>query len=78
MTRSKICFKNIKKPFNFTLEGILFSIAIKSDTEKIFVTMGRLIDAKSSFINGKLYQTIGLINLNEIEKWNEIKNFRSR
>ena len=40
--------------------------------------MGRLIDANNSFINGKLYQTIGVINLNEIEKWNEIRNFRSR
>ena len=31
------------------------------------------MDAKYSLINGKLYQTIGVINLNEIKNWNEIK-----
>ena len=31
------------------------------------------MDAKYGLINRKLYQTIGIINLNEIKNWNEIK-----
>ena len=41
--------------------------------QKIFVTAGGLIDGKYSLINRKLYQTIGIINLNEINNWNEKK-----
>ena len=74
MTTSKICLKNIKKtPAKFTLEEPLFSSAIKNEREKIFVTTNRLIDVKYRLINRKLYQTIGIINLNEIKNWNEIK-----
>ena len=71
MARFKICLKNIKKPAKFTLKGLLFSSAVKNDTEKIFVTTGGLIDAKCGLINGKLYQTIGVINLNKIKNWNK-------
>ena len=52
---------------------LLFFIAIKNETQKIFVTVGGLMDAKYGLINGKLHQTIGTINLNEIKNWNEIK-----
>ena len=38
--------------------------AIKNETEKIFVTVGGLIDAKYGLINRK---AIGVINLNEIK-----------
>ena len=38
----------------------------------MFLTTGGLIDAKYGLINGKLYQTIGVINLKEIKNWNEI------
>ena len=45
--------KNVKKnPVKFTLEGLLFSTAIKNKTGKIFVTKNRLIDAKYILING--------------------------
>ena len=47
----------------------LFSSAIKNDTEKIFVTMVGLIKTKFDIINGKLYQTSGIINLNKIKNW---------
>ena len=47
--------------------------AIKNELEKIFVTVGGLMDAKYSLIIGNLYQTIGVINLNEIKNWNKIK-----
>ena len=71
-------FEKYKKiSVKFTLEGLLFSSAIKNETEKIFVTTNGLIDAKYGLINGKLYQTIGIINLNEIKNWNEIKKILS-
>ena len=41
--------------------------------EKIFVTVGGLMDAKYDLINEKQYQTIGIINLEKIKNWNEIK-----
>ena len=46
---------------------------IKNEIEKIFVTVGGLMDAKYRLINRKLYQIIGVINLNEIKHWKEIK-----
>ena len=74
MARSKTCLKNIKKTqSNLAFEGLLFSSAVKNKTEKIFVTVGGLMDAKYGFRNRKLYQTVGVINLNEIKNWNEIK-----
>ena len=66
--------KNIKKTFRSSLEWLLFLSAIKNETEKIFVTVGGLMDAKYGLIIGKLYQTIDVINLNEIKNWNKIKN----
>ena len=59
--------KYLKKSVKFSLEGLLFSSAIKNETEKIFVTVGGLMDAKYGLINRKLYQTIGVTNLNEIK-----------
>ena len=50
-----------------------FLSAIKNEAEKMFVAVGVLMDVKYSLINGKLYKTIGVINLNEIKNWNEIK-----
>ena len=45
-------FEKYKKAsVKFTLEGLLFSSAIKNDTEKIFVTTSRLIDGKYGLIN---------------------------
>ena len=54
-------------------KGCFFLRAIKTETEKIFVTVGGFMDAKYNLINKKLYQTIGVINLNEIKNWNKIK-----
>ena len=42
----------------------------------MFVTTNRLIDTKYGLIKGKLHQTIGVINLNEMKNWNKMKNPR--
>ena len=71
--KTKNMFGKYKKnSVKFSLEGLLFLSAMKIETEKIFVTAGGLMDAKYSLINGKLYQTIGVINLNDIKNWNKI------
>ena len=67
-------FKKYEKySIKFTLEGLLFSSAIKIDTEKIFVTTSPLADAKDALVNGKEYQTIVIINLNKIKNWSTIQ-----
>ena len=58
------------------LEGSLFSSSMKKDTEKIFLTTNGLVDAKYNLIDRILYQVIGIINLNKIKNWNEIKKSR--
>ena len=63
-----------KNSVKFSLKGLFLS-TIKNEAEKIFVTIGGLMDAKYGLINRKLYQAIGIINLNEIKNWNEIKKF---
>ena len=62
-----------KNSVKFSLEGLLFLGTIKNEMEKILVTVGGLMDAKYGLTNRKLYQTIGVINLNEIKNWNKIK-----
>ena len=52
---------------------MLFLSATKNETEKILVTVGGLMNTKYGLINGKLYQKIGVLNLNKIKNWNEIK-----
>ena len=52
---------------------MLFSSTITNETKKIFVTVVGLMEVKYGLINGKLHQTIGVINLSKIENWNKIK-----
>ena len=61
-------FEKYKKTLsNLALKDCFFLSAIKNETDKMFATVGGLMDAKYGLINRKLYQTIGVINLNEIK-----------
>ena len=42
-------------------------------THHIFVSCNGLNEAKESLINVKLFKTLGVINLTEIESWDKIK-----
>ena len=53
--------------------GILFLASIASDTKLIFVTCRELNDAKKSLIKGKIYSLIGIIDLQKINSWENIK-----
>ena len=57
----------------FKLESLTFSSSIKNNTEKIFSVTNGLSGAKYSLINGELFQTVGVINLSEIENWQKMK-----
>ena len=62
-------FEKFKKnSVEFNLEGLLLSSLVKNDAQKIFLTTSGLFAAKYSLINRILYETIGVINLNEIKK----------
>ena len=52
---------------------MLFSSAIKRETNTIFITTNGLNDAKNILVNGKLYQGIGAIYTSEIENWDKLK-----
>ena len=62
-----------KNKIRFKLNGILFASSIKNNTEKIFLQTAGLSVAKYALINDKYKQIIGVINLNEINNWSEIK-----
>ena len=55
-----------KNTAKFTPEGFLFLSSVQN---QIFITTTGLLDAKYSLINGKIYQAIEVINLNEIDNW---------
>ena len=56
----------------FTLEGLLFSSSIQNETETFFLKTTGLLNAKYSWLNWKIYQSISIINLNEINNWEKI------
>ena len=56
----------------FKLESLIFSSSINNKS-KIFLVTNGLFNAKYSLINGELFQTVGVINLSEIENWEKIK-----
>ena len=43
------------------------------DTNVIFLISNRLNDARDFLINGKLYKSIGVINISEIKDWTKLK-----
>ena len=55
------------------LKNVLFSAAITSDTQNIFVTCQNLNSAKKALINGKIYDLLAIINLSEIKNRETIK-----
>ena len=59
--------------YKLTPIGILFSSSAKNTTKKIFVTCRALNNAKRALINGKIYNILGITNLNKINNWEYIK-----
>ena len=72
--QTKLRFYSKKYKYRFIANSLLFSSAIKEDTNAIFITTNGLNDAKDILINGKVFQGIGVIYISEIENWDKIKN----
>ena len=53
--------------------SLLISSSVVQDTNVIFLICNGLNDARDSLINGKLYKSLGVININEIRDWTKIK-----
>ena len=62
-----------KNKERFFLEELLFSSSIKSDTKKICLQTTGISDAKYGLINDDFKQAIGVINLNQLDNWKQIK-----
>ena len=67
--------KKKKDPAKFTRKSLLFSSSVQKDSKKFFITTTGFLCAKYILINEKIYQAIGVINLNEINGWEKIKKF---
>ena len=63
-----------KYKYRLIPRGLLFYSRIINDTQVIHVTCDGLSDAKLSVLNGKIYKTLGQINLYEIENWEKLKS----
>ena len=57
----------------FIIDSLLITLSVVQDTAVIFLICKGLDDARDSLINGKLYKTLGIININEIRDWTKIK-----
>ena len=52
---------------------ILFPSSVTNITKQIFVICRALSNAKIALINAKIYNILGMINLNKINNWEYIK-----
>ena len=56
------------------VDSLLISSSVVQNTNVIFLICNDgLNDARDSLINGKLYKSIGVININEIKDWSKLK-----
>ena len=59
--------------YEVCVRNILFSSAIKNETQNIFLTCHSLNSAEKALINGKIYSLLGIVNLAEIKNLSKIK-----
>ena len=59
--------------YRFIVNSLLISSSIVQETHLIFLISNGLNDARISLINGKIYKSIGVVNVNETTNWTELK-----
>ena len=64
-------YKNVL--YKTTPLGLLFPTSIKNDTQQIFVTCRELNDVTQALLNSIIYGLMAIINLDQINNWEEIK-----
>ena len=57
----------------FIVDRLLISSLVVQDTNVIFLICNGLNDERDFLINGKLYKTVGVINISEIKDWAKLK-----
>ena len=62
-----------KHKYFFIITSLLFSSSFTDETNVLFISRTGLNDANKALINGKFYQTLGVINLSEIYNLENIK-----
>ena len=55
------------------VDSLLISSLVVQDTNVIFLICNGLNDERDFLINGKLYKTVGVINISEIKDWAKLK-----
>ena len=53
--------------------GLLFPVSIKNDTRQIFVLAKKLNGVKKCILTYKYYDILGVIDLNKIKNWEDVK-----
>ena len=59
--------------YRFIVNNLWISSSVVQDTNVIFLICNGLNDARDSLINGKLYKSIGVINISKIKDWTKLK-----
>ena len=57
----------------FIVDSLLISSLVVQDTNVIFLICNGLNDERDFLINGKLYKTVGVINISETKDWAKLK-----
>ena len=66
-------YGNQRYKYRFIINKLWINSSIVQETNVIFLISNGLNDARTSVINGKIYKSIGVVNVNEKANWTELK-----
>ena len=66
-------YGNQRYKYRFIINSLWISSSIVQERNVIFLISNGLNDARTSLINGKIYKSIGVVNVNEKANWTELK-----
>ena len=55
------------------INNLLFHSSLTNDINVIFVSCNGLYDARNALVNGKKIKALGVVNINQIESWENLK-----
>lgn len=65
---------NRRYKYRFIISNLLFSSSVTQNTKVIFVDCNGLNNAKDTLKNRKIFKTLGVININQIDQWEKLKD----
>ena len=66
-------YGNQRYKYRFIINSLWISSSIVQERNVIFLISNGLNDARTSLINGKIYKSIGVVNVNKKANWTELK-----